>query len=274
MTGAKVTLGSSIGSNGHVVPFSNQTANVPVGIADPSNPSVGTFAVSIQYNLSKSQMTDTFGVIVEVNGNFIGNDAPGVPITVAVPVPGGMILGDGQLVGDGSGGLLKADAGSTVGVGFNVTYNKSLTNPQGKVIINFVSGGKKYQIKSTAINTLALTMGASGTANCPSGGSCDLAQFSSKATIVRLNDNGSVAESIDGGANLIINLHDYDAGNAGPNTSSTPDTVSIQLISTKDGHQWFATNWSGTKSIEAPLTGLGGMSAGQAGLIDVVTINS
>ncbi len=55
-----------------------------------------------------------------------------------------------------SGGTYKADTGSRMNFGFNVNY-KNLKSLQGHVNIVFRKGGKVYQIKSTAIDSLGIT---------------------------------------------------------------------------------------------------------------------
>ncbi len=133
---------------------------------------------------------------------------------------GSFITGGGYLVIGTSGGTYAADAGSQANFGFNVKYNgKNLKNLQGHATITFHSGGRTYQIKSNAIDSLgiALKNGSGGSCAGPPSATCfGLADFRSKATLTDITDP---LNPISLGGNLALQITLTDKGEPGANDS-------------------------------------------------------
>ena len=115
-----------------------------------------------------------------------------------------------------------------------MTY-KNLKNLQGHANIIFRAGGRTYQIKSTAIDSLGITSkNGGGTAN-----------FRSKANLLDITDP---LAPVSLGGNLTLQITLTDNGEPGTN-----DTLGITLW---DGSKLlFSSYWTGAKTQEKPLTG-------------------
>ncbi|MBI3417946.1 MAG: hypothetical protein HY043_21870, partial [Verrucomicrobia bacterium] len=223
--------------------------NLPVGLVDPTDKKVGTANALVQFNIGSASAT-TYEIAVIVTGAYqFNNPADDKLLTVAKPIPGGMIVGGGEVSNDnGSGGndssgYLAGDLSPNTQFGFDVEYTKSLTNPQGKLWFFFFSHRQpdgrldtiqhKYKFTSTAIAVLATTP-ASGTAS-----------FSSKANLVDVTNPASPI-SIDGGVQLQVDLFDHGT------SSSGSDTIGVTLYR-KGGGVWFALKWNGVKTVQKAI---------------------
>ena len=151
----------------------------------------------------------------------------------------GFTTGGGFLVNQASGGSYAGDAGLKTNFGFNAKVNKSGSNLQGSVNVIIRKGGRVYQIKSNAINSLTEQLATSGT-----GGT---AQFASKAN---LTDITNPLAPISLGGNLNFQMTINDQGEPG-----TSDLVTFQLMSADGTTLLFSSNWSGTKTVEQVLGG-------------------
>jgi hypothetical protein len=231
-----------------LTPISN-AQNLPVGLVNPSDTTVGTATAVSQYNIG-SQNVEQFEVAVIVGGNYyLNNTSDDAIVTVAKPGVANSIVGGGALLNDTnppSNGYLQGAAGSDKAtlVSANVTYNKSKTNPQGKITVMVKSFNRPdgtvdsvlhiYLMKSTAISELTL----------PKPGQVS---FGSKATIQDIT-NPDRPISVDGGATLQITM-----------TDDTVDRVGI-VVQKKEGGVWFSSGWDGQKTVEKPLDGGGNVS--------------
>jgi hypothetical protein len=118
--------------------------NFSVGRVDPSKDDVGVAAAIVQLNIGKST-SETHLVTVEIVGDFYttGDVLNKAQVMVVTPVPGGRILGANAALAN----LLKARGYlGTASIGsqsaFDIQYNKSLKNPQGKLNVYIVSANK------------------------------------------------------------------------------------------------------------------------------------
>ena len=227
--------------------------NLPVGLVNANDQAVGTASANVQYNVSGS--AQALDIAVVVTGNYQANDPKtDAVITVAVPKPGGQIVGDGQMCNDNSAGYVKGATGSKSWFGFNVQYNKSLTSMQGGVDITVLSKNLRdgttdpnntihtYKLRSNAISTLSVTG--------PN------ASFSGKANVTEIV-NG-VEQSIEGNCTMQLNI--FDGGANGGGTSSTIngvnairyDSIAVTVFRSKGG-VWYSNNWDGTKTVQAKM---------------------
>jgi hypothetical protein len=147
-----------------------------------------------------------------------------------------------------SGGAYAATAGSKIQFAFNVKYNRNKTNLQGHVNVIFVSGGRTYQIKSTALASLGTAL---RTAN---GGSCDgppsalciaQAELRSKANLIDVT-NPSAPVSVAG--NLTLRVTATDRGELG-----SSDSIGITLWN--GNTLLLSSEWTGATTIEGALDG-------------------
>ena len=217
--------------NGSVFTPISSAQNLPVGLIDQTDGSYGSATAIVQLNIG-SQNSQGFQIAVGVSGGYTSSPSDplaGSIVTVAKPVPGGQIVGGGTLTNSNSAGLIKGANGEYTRFHFDVSYNKSLTNPQGKVTIYINSYYKpdgtldsklhNYIVTSNAISVLSV--------NAPK------ASFSSKSNVDEQMADGSLV-NIDGGATLQLAMTDA-------TTANTLDTLAITLTR-KSGGTWFSSN--------------------------------
>ena len=149
------------------------------------------------------------------------------------------ITGGGYLLLADSAGQIAGDDGTKANFGFNVKYNKSGKNLNGKVTIlvrRLETDGiiHVYQIKSNAITSLSVNVNE-GTA-----------VFNGKASIQDVTDPLNPI-SIAGNATLQIIMDD----NGDPGSD---DTIGITIWKGSGG-LWFASKWDGTQTVQQTLDG-------------------
>ncbi|NID13823.1 MBG domain-containing protein, partial [Fibrivirga algicola] len=239
--------------NGQTVTPISGAQNLPVGLVNPNDLSVGSAATTVQYNLGSADYA-TLEIGISVSGNYTANPSQEFDkiITVAKPIPGGLIVGNAVLDDAGSSGYVSG----SVTVGFGVQYNKSLKNPQGSVDMLVTSFRKSdgspditkhvYRIKSNAISVLSVGKPSSSDA-----------QFTSKANISEVV-NG-VDQAIEGNCTMQFNMKQ------GPNDGPAGDEVAITIYRAKGGI-WYSNNWNGTQTVLKQIeTGNVSVSGGSAG---------
>ena len=222
----------------------NGATNLPVGLIDPFDHTKGTASATLQYSLKAGDICTELTVGVRVGGSYTMVEAPQylVPISICRATLGS-IIGNGSFANDGSSGYLAGDATNSSSFSFDVKYNKSGTNPQGKVFL-YVDTKRKpdgtldtkvhtYQITSNAISTLSVTNGSAG---APS-----TASFSAKTNVVELNPDGTTTP-IDSGNVMQLAITDGPAG----------DTVAFTVQKSRGG-LWFSSKWDGVKTIERAI---------------------
>jgi len=229
ITNAKVTFVNR-DNNSQVI-----ASNVPVGLVNAGDSTVGTATFNWSVNLGTSvSQTYTIGIIVT---NYYTRDSSfdDDVVTVSVPPAAGQITGGGYLVMSSSAGLYPGGVGTKNNFGFNVQNTK--TGVKGNINTIIRNSGRVYQIKGnsmTSLTTHPLTI-TTGTAN-----------FNGKANIQEIT-NPLAPISIDGNATLQVTMTDN--GEPGSN-----DTISITVFN-KSGGVWFTSNWNGTSYVEQKLGG-------------------
>ena len=228
----------------------------------PTNPYIGTASAVVQLSTGNSTYAQ-FDIAVIFGGNYnLNNPAYDQLITVAEPGYASRILGDGTVDLNASltaTGYLATGAGtasSAIPTGTSnylsaqagVTYNKSYTNPQGKVTLKFNSYNKPdgsvdthlhtYQITSTAISGL--------TAPVP-----DSTYYFSGKSVVQDITNPASPISVDGGATFQMTTINRDSTHAN-------GQVNIEVQS-KSGLVWIAAGWNGTQPQNKPFVSGGVM---------------
>ncbi len=174
-------------------------------------------------------------VNVVAGGYYTGRDQ--AIVEVAQPT-GNFLTGGGYRIAESSAGSYAADPGSKIGFGFNLKYNRSLTNLQGHATVIFRSDGKNYQIKSTAFDSLGIAFRTASGEPCDKGdpGCYGIAEFRSKGNM----------SPIGGGLSLRLTL--TDRGEPGAD-----DSIGIALW---DGSRLvLSSEWNGARTVEGPLGG-------------------
>ncbi len=221
--------------------------NLPVGLVNASDPTVGTAAAIAQINLSKGAASESHLITVQIGGAYDnGVGVSDAQLMIVAPVPGGRILGANAALSNvtlvpagyknAAGYLGKHSIGSQSA--FDIQYSKSLKNPQGKLSILIMSMDNAngqldglphvYRVASTAIATLQVAG--------------NTALFSSKCTVSELV-NGAWT-SLDGGAKLDVSMTDLNPANP-----SKYDTLGLTVYRSKGG-MWYSSNWNSAYTTE------------------------
>jgi len=208
-----------------------------LALVSPADAKTAIAACNWTANIGSAN-SDSFTVGIIVDNYYSRNHGDdNTVITVSKPLSTNFITGGGHLVMTSSAGSYAGTPGSKNNLGFNVKYNSSGKNLQGKANIIVRSGGRVYQIKSNSIDSLGVTNGsgaATGCANATPAAPCK-AQFNSKAN---LSDITNPLSPIALGGNLTLQLIMTDSGEPG-----TGDSIGITL--TGGTTLYYSTNWSG-----------------------------
>jgi len=212
----------------------------PVGLVNPSDTKVGVVSCYWNGSLSSLSNAEEHDITVVVGGNYTGTSDP-TPITISPASIANFITGGGYLVLSNSAGTTPGALNSKLNFGFTVKYNKGGTNPQGKVTaILRAANGKKYQIKSTAIDSLSvnpvnLTNKTTGTG-----------VFTAKANIIDL----STGLTISGTYTMKLYVQD----NGEPGGPKWNEDQLYLVIFNSAGGIWFTSKWNGTQTVVQPIT--------------------
>jgi hypothetical protein len=164
-------------------------------------------------------------------------------VTVAQPIGSAFITGGGYLINPATiAGQYAGDPGARTNFGFNVKYNKSLTNLQGNVNVIVRRGGAIYQFKSNSLSSLVTKPCSTGNATptCPA-----TASFQGKANGA---DVTNPLAPIPLGGNLTLQMTLTDRGEPGAS-----DSIGITVYN--GNTLLFSSQWSGTKTQETVLSG-------------------
>ena len=130
------------------------------------------------------------------------NSAENSVVTISQAI-NGMITGGGYLVNSApssSGGQYAADAGQKTNFGFNVKYNKSLTNLHGN--INTIVRSRVYQVKGNAL--LQVTMTDKGEPGKDDTIAIQLSNTNGSLLLSSKWSGTKTVEQILGGGNLVV----------------------------------------------------------------------
>jgi hypothetical protein len=254
--------------------------NLPVGLVDPADRTVGTASVISQYNLGKNQSAQLW-VKVVVGGEYVLNtDVFDVPVTVAVPGVANTLLAGGGLANDGvslagstgfwANGAFGAGNSSTSGgvgsdsvdFGGQVVYSKSGTNPQGQLTLLIHSMNKPdgtqdgkqhlYYVKSNSIASLAFVGDTSSTAKT--------ASFTAKTNVYELLSGSRTG--LDGGGTMQFmftqNGGTYTVttgtGSSKQLTCSSTSGCASVIVYKSTGGVWFSSAWGPVTTGGTPQT--------------------
>jgi len=214
--------------------------NLPVQLVNAGDPKTGT--VNCLWNVTISGNSADYTIGIVVNNYYTRNaSTDNVVVTVSKPLTTNFITGGGYLVTSSSAGQYAGGAGLKMNFGFNVKYNNSGTNLQGRInVIVRASDGKVYQIKGNQMDTLAVTT----VSNNPL---VKAATYSGKANLTDITDP-LVPISLGGGHSFQMKL--TDKGEPG-----STDTIGFTLYGNNNGVLLFSSSWSGIATIEEILGG-------------------
>ncbi|HSV86687.1 MAG TPA: ExeM/NucH family extracellular endonuclease [Levilinea sp.] len=218
--------------------------SAPVGLVDVNDASTGAATCTWMANLgSADSLSVRVGVVV--SGYYTRNDtADDAIVTISRPLASSFITGGGYLLLENPAGQITGDPGSHSNFGFNVRYNQSGRNLRGRVNIIVRSGGHTYQVRSTALTSLAVP--ACSQPPC-------IAVFNGRAVIQDITDpdqpwpgQGQPLD-VDGNATLQVVMTDH--GEPG-----SSDSIGITVWN-KQGGLWFSSRWNGVQTVEQQLAG-------------------
>jgi hypothetical protein len=173
------------------------------------------------------------GIIVE--GYYHRNNpADDSILTVSRALTSSFITGGGNLLLSDSNGLLAGDSGSRNSFGFNVKYNRSGRNLQGRINTLVISGGRVYQIKGNVLSSLVVDQEAG------------IAIFNGRASIQDVTDSDN---PVDVAGNTTLQVTLTDQGEPG-----SSDSIAITVWN-KDGGLYFSSHWDGVRTVEQFLAG-------------------
>jgi trimeric autotransporter adhesin len=229
--GAKVTFYTN---NNNVLTPILGAKDLPVGLINIDDHTIGAASAIVQFDIG-AQNAGYYNIAVAVTGAYKNNPAAACSqkqITIAKPLPGGYIMGAGEVTNETSSGYIRGAADQFTDFECDITYTKSGSNPKGKNSIWVRSYYKSdgvldtkmhtYWIQSTAISMLSVSTSTTGAV---------IGDFSSKANLYeQISDVGLVL--VEGGAALQMQAY-----------RRTADQQIAITLYRKAGGIWFSSNW-------------------------------
>ncbi|SCL19182.1 Putative Ig domain-containing protein [Micromonospora pallida] len=188
------------------------------GVVTPLDPSNGTASAACEASLPAGR----HAVTATVGGNYTGTT--GAQVTVAAS-DGGFLTGDGGFTATGSAGTYPADPRSRVDVKLTAKPGRVAS---GTAEVEFGSGGRRYEIRGTAVDGLGISS-ADATA-----------RVRYRAELVDLTTGAVVA------AGLTLETTVTDRGSPGRR-----DTIGVSLW--QGGALLFSSDWTGTDTAGVTL---------------------
>ncbi|HEY3387341.1 MAG TPA: hypothetical protein VGK46_12575, partial [Saprospiraceae bacterium] len=221
--------------------------DLPVGLVNPDNEQQGIAITDFDYCLQGSDFSTgghTFEVWAEATNYYTGSTEEATLVTLALP-GNEFVTGGGHLVLENSAGTYAGTFGSKMNFGFNMKWNPSGHNLQGKINIIFrklVSGvWKTYQIKSNKINSMAVDE------NDPN---YRKAIISTKAN---LTDITNPANPISLGGNLSLAMNAWEST---IEDNGSLDKIAVTLVAGGNGGGLlFSSYWQGSGTVAQIIDG-------------------
>ena len=147
-------------------------------------------------------------------------------VVVSKPAAATEIISGGTIANlAGKAGTYGTTASGQTSFSVGLKYNKSGTNPQGKVSLSIKqSDGSTVYIKSNSITSIAMTAVTGGKSST----------VYTKASIYRIANDGTMT-TIDGNVTLRLDLLDL--------TGTTNDTIGFTVLSSKDSTMYYSNDW-------------------------------
>jgi trimeric autotransporter adhesin len=256
MRGARVTFYLVNGTT--LTPISG-AQNLPVGLVDINDGSIGTASAIVQFNIG-SNNAQNFLIAVGISGAYTNNpnlSSAQTIVTVSKPVPGGYMVGGGRIENISSSGYIRGKSGMNTDFQADITYTKSGTNPKGKANVLVRSYYKTDGTLDAELHTYIITTSAISSLNV--GTPTATAKFSAKANLYEQMPDLSLVQ-IEGGSTFEMTIYQNQCN----------QKVAITLYR-KAGGVWYSSNWNGTATIQQVLNGGEVAVAGGGSCIPVVT---
>ena len=227
-------------------------ANIAVGLIS-AIPTEGFATTDLNYTLKSADISaggKIWEVWTTVNNYYCGQTSDFTPVTLAMPGPD-YVTGGGHIIMTNTSGLYPGvnNVGKRMNFGLVMKWNKSGKNLQGNInIIYRGTGGNNYQIKSNAINSLAIASVDNTGKTVATGATFKMATITTKANLKQLTSTGSV--DLGGNATLIVTAWESLTDKTGHS-----DRISVQLAAPSGSGIWFSSNWNGGKSVFQQLNG-------------------
>jgi VCBS repeat-containing protein len=233
---AKVTFVNRDASNAPIA----GCVDIPVQLVSGADTRTGTVTCNWSANIGSADSDQfTIGIVVS---NYYNRNAStdNAVVTVSKPLGTNFITGGGfTVLGANSAGQYAGGVGLKTNFGFNVKYNNSGKNLQGRVnVIVRAADGKVYQIKGNQMDTLTVNN------KIPT---ARTAIYTGKANVTDITDPLNPI-SLGGGHSFQMKL--TDKGEAG-----STDTIGITLFANGSGALLFSSYWDGTNTVEQILGG-------------------
>jgi trimeric autotransporter adhesin len=238
MRGARVTFYMVNGTT--LTPITG-AQNIPVGLVDINDGSVGTASALVQFNIG-SNNAQNFLIAVGVSGAYSNNpnlSSAQTIVTVSKPVAGGYVVGGGRIENISSSGYIKGKQGLNTDFQADIAYTKSGTNPKGKTNVLIRSYYKTDGTLDTELHTYIITSTAISVLNV----AAPTATFTTKANLYEQMPDLSLIQ-IEGGSTF--EMISYQNG--------CDQKVAITLYR-KAGGIWYSSNWNGTATAQQNLNG-------------------
>ncbi len=184
-------------------------------------------------------------ITVLVDGYYVGTTTAVVEV---ISPDGSYVAGAGHSDLGTSAGTYAGTAGSRMHFGFHVKYTPNLKKLTGHSAVVFRIGGSTYEIRSTSIDSLGMSLRTPGGAPCagpPSSTCLAISDFRAKA---RLSDITNPSSPVTIANNLTVRVTLTDRG-----TPGTADSIGVTL--TNGATLIFSSSWDGAKTVERLLTG-------------------
>ncbi len=269
----KVTFAIRNGATYTPIP---SATNLPIGLVTPGVVSVGTASAIVQLSTGNATYA-AFEIAVILGGSGSGpgnynlnNPAYDQEITVVQPGAAASIAGSGTVdlnASPAAAGYLATNAGTAnsavpagsenyMKVSAGVTYNKSFTNPQGKVTLLINSFNKPDGTVGTTLRTYLISSNSIASLTSPVKGA--VYYFSGKANIQDIT-NPAAPVSIDG--NCTFQMTTVNSGASYQSVTYPHGGIQIEVQSQK-GNVWIAGGWTGTQPQMKPQASATGGVAG------------
>jgi hypothetical protein len=243
--------------------------NLPVGLVNASDATVGSAATTVQYNLGNANST-SIEIRVTVGGYYAGGDpSQDVNVFVSKPILANEMKLGGAMLCNSSSSIVPSGAtnpsGScstnsvypTAGVfagemqhltQFNgdVSYTNKGTNPQGYVTAHVVSMYKPDGTRDTIAHTYLIKSNSISTFSQVATG---VTSFTAKASITDVTNPNAIV-SVDGGA--LMQVTACVTGSVcpqGPASVGRAGAIAIQVNSSKTGAVWLSSGWNGKQTV-------------------------
>jgi hypothetical protein len=208
-----------------------------------------TYSISKTFTLSGSEYSHTYKVSWTVGGNYeiqsnCSDDQ--TQITVST-LANDFSTGGGYIFNDNSRGIIGIKAGETPAknnFGFDVKWNKSLTNLQGHFNTIIRSGGRAYQVKSSNPNSTMVYKTPTGYRATITYTKANIQDLTSMLTGT-CNPGTVWPYCSDGNGTVVLSIEDN--GEPGSIGSATNDKIAI-TVKDKNGVLFYASNIQGVVS--------------------------